>query len=93
MFTLVTDKSEYFRVKRGQSGAEVENALSIPVAGKVFAGRIIKAGKRKYTRYTAGVGDTYKTVARAFRVSEEELKAVNGNKPVYPTCKLFVPEN
>ena len=92
MFTLVTDKSEYFRVKRGQSRAEVENALSVPVTGKVFAGAIIKAGKRQYARYTAEVGDTYKTVALKFRADEEDLKRINGNKPVYPTCKLFVPK-
>ena len=27
MFTLVTDRSKYFRVKRGQTKAEVESVL------------------------------------------------------------------
>lgn len=71
----------------------MENALSVPVTGKVFAGRIIKAGTRQYIRYTAEVGDTYHTVALRFRTDEESLKKINGNKPVYPTCKLFVPKD
>lgn len=92
MFTLVTDRSEYFRVKRGQTAAQIENALSLPVSGKVFAGRIIRAGTQKLFRYTAEVGDTYKSVARKFAVDEAELKGLNACKPIYPTCKIFVPK-
>lgn len=90
MFTLVTDRNKYFRVKRGQSAAELEAALNVPVQGEAFAGRIVEVSDG-YVRYTAEVGDTYRTVALKFGADEELLKKTNGNKPVYPTCKLFVP--
>ena len=91
MFTLVTDRSKYFRVKRGQSAGEIEKVLKTPVNGSVFEGRIIEVGDKNLTAYTAQVGDTYRTVALKFGTDEEKLKKANGNKPVYPTCKLFVP--
>ena len=82
MFTLVTDRSKYFRVKRGQSAEELESELKTPVSGAVFAGRIIEVAPGNFQRYAAQVGDTYGTIA---------LKFGAGFKPVYPTCKLFVP--
>ena len=91
MFTLVTDRSKYFRVKRGQSAEEVESELKTPVQGAVFAGRIIEVADGNFERYAAQVGDTYRTIALKFGADEEELKKTNGFRPVYPTCKLFVP--
>lgn len=91
MFTLVTDRSKYFRVKRGQSAGDIEKVLKTPVSGCVFEGRIIEVAEGNFTLYTARVGDTYRTVALKFGADEEKLKRANGNKPVYPTCKLFVP--
>ena len=93
MFTLVTDRSRYFRVKRGQCAAEVERQLKTPVHGAAFAGRILKVVDGNLRQYTACVGDSYRTVALKFGADEERLKTLNGNKPVYPTCKLFVPLN
>lgn len=93
MFTLVTDRSRYFRVKRGQSAADVERQLKTPVSGAAFAGRIIKVADGNFRQYTAQVGDSYRTVALKFNADEAKLKALNGNRPVYPTCKLFVPLN
>lgn len=90
MFTLVTDRNKYFRVKRGQRPKELEDAFGVPVPDGVFAGMIIVASG-DYVRYTAEVGDTYRTVALRFGADEELLRQTNGNKPVYPTCKLFVP--
>ena len=90
MFTLVTDRSKYFRVKRGQSGEEVESVLCCPVFGKAFCGAIIETGE-KLTPYIALPLENYNTVARKFGVSAEELKRVTRSKPVYPSCKLFVP--
>ena len=44
MFTLVTDRSKYFRVKRGQTQKETEEVLGAPF--KVFFdGAIIELGK------------------------------------------------
>lgn len=91
MFTLVTDKSKYFRVKRGQSAAEIERALDAPVCARVFEGAVIRISEGKFLKYTAKPGDSYKTVAAKFGADEEELKKLNAFKPVYPTCKLFVP--
>lgn len=91
MFTLETDKSKYFRVKRGQSAKEIERFFNLPVNGEVFGGRIIYLTDENFVSYTATVGDTYKTIALKFGADEEKLKNLNGNKPVYPTCKIFVP--
>lgn len=91
MFTLVTDKSKYFRVKRGQSAADVQKAFNAPVCGKVFAGAIVRIRQENFTEYCASPGDSYKSVAQKFGIEEEQLKRLNNYKPVYPTCKLFVP--
>lgn len=91
MFTLVTDKSRFYRIKGGQSAASVESALCVPVAEEAFAGRIIPVPSVRFTIYTAEVGDTYKRVAEKFSVEESELKTLNGNLPVYPTARIFVP--
>lgn len=91
MFTLVTDRSRYFRVRRGVTAEQIENEFSSPVRGGVFAGRIVKIKERPLGRYTVRVGDTYKTVALKLGSDEEELRNLNGSKPLYPTCKLFVP--
>ena len=90
MFTLVTAKSKYFRIKRGQSADEVESRLCIPVGGDAFCGRIIES-KDKFDFYIAKPGDSYRSVAEKSGVAEAELREINGNKIVYPTVKLFVP--
>lgn len=92
MFTLVTDRSRYFRVKRGQNACEIERALNIPVPPSVFAGEILPVSEAVFSVYKAVVGDTYRTVALRFGVEEGELKKANGFRPVYPTCKIFVPK-
>ena len=92
MFTLITDRSRYFKFKRGQSIGEVEGALHTPVCGKAFAGRIIKVAEERLVPITAQVGDTYRTIAAKYGYSESRLKEINGLKPVYPTCKIFVPK-
>ncbi len=91
MFTLVTDKSRYFRVKRGQVSEDIEKALGMPVIGEVFAGEIIPVIDIKLTLYTAAVGDTYRSIALKTGADEATLKKINGGKHIYPTCKLFVP--
>lgn len=90
MFTLVTDKSRFYRVKRGQSAAEIERTLKNPAGSEVFAGKIIVVHEN-LTVYSAAVGDTYKVIAQKFSTDEQLLKNINGGKPVYPTCKIFVP--
>ena len=91
MFTLVTERNKYFRVKRGQTAEEVRKVLKTPVNGVVFAGRIIEVYGGELVEYSAAVGDTYRSGALKFGADEERLKKLNAYKPVYPTCKLFVP--
>lgn len=91
MFTLVTDRSKYFRVKRGQSAGEIERVLKTPVSGAAFAGRIIAVESENLAEYSAAVGDTYRTIALKLGIDEQRLRKLNADKPVYPTCKLFVP--
>ena len=90
MFTLVKDRSKYFRVKRGQTAERIESELNTP-APSVFAGAIIAVGESGLCRYVADVGDTYRRMALKFGTDGERLKEINGFKRVYPTCKLFVP--
>ena len=91
MFTLITDISRYFKVKRGQSSGEIEKELNTPVGGSVFCGRII-AVRQNLCVVKADVGDSYRTLAAKYNVDETELKTLNDGKPVYPTCKIFVPK-
>ncbi len=89
MFTLVTDRSKYFRVKRGQTQKETEEVLGAPF--KVFFdGAIIELGE-KLQPYTCQPLESYKTLSLKFGVPVEELKRINFDKPLYPSCKLFVP--
>ena len=92
MFTLVSERRKYFRVKRGQSREDIELALCTPVGGEAFSGRIVEA-ENSFTVYTAKPGDSYGTVAINFGASESELKKINGDRAVYPTRRLFVPKN
>lgn len=89
MFTLVTDRSKFFRVKGGQSRREIEETFCVPVLG-VFGGAIVSLEGR-FTVYEAVPGDTYRSLAARFRLDEEALRRANHDRPVYPTRKLFVP--
>ena len=90
MFTLVTAKCKFFRVKRGQSGEEIEAALKKPVPPDAFGGKIIETDG-EYTVYEARPFDSYKTVAERFGIAEKELEEANFSRIIYPTRKLFVP--
>ena len=89
MFTLVTDRSKYFRVKRGQTKAEVEAALCVPLKNS-FNGAIAEVGEKMQV-YTCRPLESYLSLSRKFGIPVEELKEANFSKPVYPSCKLFVP--
>lgn len=91
MFTLETAKSKFFRVREGVSAGQIESALSVPVCGELYAGRLLFTGAR-YRLYRARAGDTYASVARAAGVEEERLRAVNGSRAIYPTRRIFIPE-
>ena len=92
MFTLITDRSRYFKVKRGQGASEIERVLNSPVWGSAFAGRIVKVAKEPLKAVTADVGDSYRTISEKYGVPQAHLMEINGSRPVYPTCKIFVPK-
>ena len=92
MFTLITDRSRYFKVKRGQSAGEIERVLNTPVGAGAFAGMIVKVAEEELIIVTADVGDSYRSIAEKYAVSRSRLEQINGGKPVYPTCKIFVPK-
>ena len=67
--------------------------LNTPVCGNAFAGRIVKVAEEPLIAVTAGVGDSYRTIAENYGVPQSHLEEINGHKPVYPTCKIFVPKS
>lgn len=72
------------------SAAELEAELSFPVFGEVFAGRIIEV-REKMAIYTVKPADSFLSVSKKTGIAVEELVKINGDKPLYPSCKLFVP--
>lgn len=90
MFKLETEKSRFFRIRRGLEKADVEIMLECPVPGETFCGRIIECGG-DYRVYVARPGDNYRSLAVRFGVTEEELKNLNSGKIIYPTCRIFAP--
>ena len=89
MFTLVTDRSKYFRVKRGQTKAEVESVLRTPIKN-FFCGAIAETGE-EVEHYICRPMESYQSISSKCGISVEELKRINFSRPVYPSCKLFVP--
>lgn len=91
MFTLVTDRSRFYKVKRGQTPREIENVYEIPVCGYVYSGKILAMEYKPYMRYSAKAGETLRSIAAKFGVEYELLEELNGKSPVYPTRKIFLP--
>lgn len=88
---LETDNSNFYRMKRGQSAADVEAVFCAPVRGEAFAGKIIALPRVRLAVYTAEVGDTYRKIAEKFSLDTAELTTLNGGLPVYPTARIYVP--
>jgi LysM repeat protein len=89
---LKLSECNFLRVTEGMTREEIEKTYSVPVIGNLYAGKIIPI-VGGYSVYEAEVGDSYKKLADKFGVSEGELKQINGDKVLYPTCKLFVPKD
>lgn len=89
MFSLVTERGKYLRVRSGVTKEKIISVYSQPV-DKVFAGAVIPLLPPK--RYCfARVGDTYAKIAARERVDEAELKKLNGAAVIYPTLKIWLP--
>ena len=89
MFSLVTERGKYLRVRNGVTKEEIISAYSQPV-GDVFAGAVIPLLPPKRHCF-ASVGDTYAKIAARERVDEAELKKLNGGAVIYPTLKIWLP--
>lgn len=89
MFTLILDKSKFYKVKSCQSGREIEKLFSIPV-GEVFVGKIITLGD-EYQTYVVKPLETYADIAEKFQVDERLLRERNSDRILYPTAKIFIP--
>ncbi len=89
MFTLVTDRSKYYRVKRGQNRKQVEETLLTPCPLD-FCGAVIPV-LENLTYYSVKPHETYKTISEKFGCGERELREINRDRPLFTTCKMFVP--
>ena len=90
MFSLITERGKYFKVKHNVEKSEIISVFNCPVEGEIFCGRIIPLTPPK--RYIHAVaGYTYKKIAAREMVEEEQLKRLNGGAPVYPTKRIWLP--
>ncbi|MDE7379493.1 MAG: LysM peptidoglycan-binding domain-containing protein [Clostridia bacterium] len=89
MFSLVTERGKYLRIRKRVKREDVISTFSIP-AGEVFFGEIIELGS-PVRSCRAQVGDTYAKIALRERVDEEELRALNNNAAIYPTLRVWLP--
>ena len=89
MFSLVTERGKYVRIRKSVKKEDVIKTFSYP-AGEIFCGQIIEIGAPKRFCY-ALAGDTYSKIAARERVDEGELKKLNRNRPVYPTLRVWLP--
>lgn len=85
---LQLDKSKFYRIKRGQSHAEVERELSLPVKNS-FAGAVIPSVT--CSEYAVLPFETYASLALKFGVEEEKLKNFNFGRMLYPSRVIYIP--
>lgn len=85
---LQLDRSKFYRVKSGQSAREIEKVLCVPV-NNCYEGAIINV--LDCSLYTVQPFETYASIAQRYGMEEEQLKEFNGARPLYPTCKIFIP--
>lgn len=91
MFELIAERSEFYRVKRGQGAEEVQSHFLSPCAGGAFAGEIVCLAEKIY-RYTVKPLESYRSIAEKVGADEEKLRKINDGKILYPTLTIFVPQ-
>lgn len=85
---LILEKNKFYRIKRGQSAAEVEKVFLCP-AKPAFNGAIITV--EECTVHIVQPFETYSSIAGIYGVEAEELKLFNSSHVLYPSCKIYVP--
>lgn len=78
------------RVRKNVTANDVISTFSCP-AEQTFCGQIIALTPPKRFVY-ALAGDTYGLIAIREGVAEESLRELNGNKTLYPTARVWLPE-
>ena len=91
MITLYLERGNYIRVRSGVSKSDLERTFSFPVHGQVFAGAIIPVLPEPDGYCYALPSDSYSLIAEREGVDEERLKKLNGNSPLYPSKKVWLP--
>lgn len=90
MLTLKNEKCRYLRVRKGMDGEVISSRLNCPVPQVLKEGQIIRIYHN--CRYvSARVGDSYGAIARREGVDEGQLLRLNGECPVYPTRRIWLP--
>ena len=90
MFLLATERGKYLRVRKNVTANDVISTFSCP-AEQTFCGQIIAITPPKRFVY-ALAGDTYALIASREGVREKSLRELNGNKALYPTARVWLPE-
>ena len=85
---LKLNQSLFYRVKSGQTAREVEKILGVPL-NNCYGGAIINVSD--CSTHTVQPFETYASIAQKYGVEEMALKEFNGARPLYPTCKIFIP--
>jgi spore germination protein YaaH len=91
MFTLILSRTTFIRVRKGVKSCDIERVYLCPRPADLFEGQILQLPKKPMCMYRVGAGESYLSIADKFSVSEEEIKRVNGDKQLYPTCKIYIP--
>ncbi len=89
-YSLIAEKNRYYRVKSGQSAAEISSFSGCPVTGDMFGGRIIFLNA-SYRKHPVQPCESYKSIAEKYGVDEGELRAINSNRALYPMQTIFIP--
>ncbi len=90
MFSLITERGRYIKIRSKVSREELTARFSQPVAGEIFCGRIIELSPPARFTYAAA-GETYLKIARREGVDYEKLKRLNPAGEPYPTQRVWLP--
>lgn len=88
MQILQLEKNIFYRIKRGQTAADVEKIFLCPVKEN-FAGAVVYI--EDCIEYEVKPFDNYASIAFNFSLSEEKLKLFNHNKLLYPSKIIYIP--
>ncbi len=85
---LILDRGDFYRVRRGQTPSMIESVLNFPVK-ECFDGAVLPV--EACTVHIVRTGETYFSIASDYGTEEETLKNFNNFRPLYPSCRVFIP--